>query len=158
DAAFVHRGLSFIRQDGLLGAIINRTQFFKPALREWREVNLEGECSLDTAADLGYGVLDGALVEAAAYTLRPHAPDAFTTAIFFRLLKSDNKPGQLAQMVSDLPNPEGQNTCDTFCIIPSSFRKFPEARIAYWASSSIRKAFVSLPSLGSGLGQPQFGV
>jgi hypothetical protein len=54
---------------GMLGAITSRTGFFLSSFQKWRE-----DIILDTApplvfADLGGGVLDGAMVEVAAYCL-----------------------------------------------------------------------------------------
>ena len=68
-AAFVERGIEFLVPHGLLGAITSRTGFFLSSFQKWRE-----EIILDTApplvfADLGHGVLDGAMVEVAAYAL-----------------------------------------------------------------------------------------
>ncbi|HEY1307292.1 MAG TPA: BREX-1 system adenine-specific DNA-methyltransferase PglX [Vicinamibacterales bacterium] len=158
DAAFVHRGMTLLSPGGLLGAITNRTQFFKPALRQWREEVLAGTGQIDAAADLGFGVLDGALVEAAAYTLHPRESDAFRASIFFRLLKSDQKAVDLLSMVQVVSTQTTGLSPEIFCIDPSSFRDLPESRIAYWASPAIREAFTSLRTLGSGLGDPQFGV
>lgn len=69
-AAFVERGVEMLRAGGMLGAITSRTGFFLSSFQKWRE-----EIVLPTAppvvfADLGYGVLDTAMVETAAYCLR----------------------------------------------------------------------------------------
>jgi hypothetical protein len=68
-AAFVERGIDLLTPKGMLGAITSRTGFFLSSFQKWRE-----EIILDTApplvfADLGQGVLDGAMVEVAAYCL-----------------------------------------------------------------------------------------
>ncbi|MCP4384520.1 MAG: SAM-dependent methyltransferase [Hyphomicrobiales bacterium] len=68
-AAFVERGIELLVPHGMLGAITSRTGFFLSSFQKWRE-----EIILDTApplvfADLGQGVLDGAMVEVAAYVL-----------------------------------------------------------------------------------------
>lgn len=68
-AAFVERGIELLVPHGMLGAITSRTGFFLSSFQKWRE-----EIILDTApplvfADLGQGVLDGAMVEVAAYAL-----------------------------------------------------------------------------------------
>ena len=69
-AAFVERGLELLRPGGLLGAITSRTGFFLTSFRKWREEILLEEARLVALADLGYGVLDTAMVETAAYVLR----------------------------------------------------------------------------------------
>lgn len=68
-AAFVQRGIELLVSRGMLGAITSRTGFFLSSFQKWRE-----DIILDTAppvvfADLGQGVLDGAMVEVAAYAL-----------------------------------------------------------------------------------------
>ena len=69
-AAFVERGLGLLRPGGMLGAITSRTGFFLTSFRKWREEILLDEARLLTLADLGYGVLDTAMVETAAYVLQ----------------------------------------------------------------------------------------
>ena len=68
-AAFVERGLELLRPGGYLGAITSRTGFFLTSFQKWREEILLQEARLITMADLGYGVLDTAMVETAAYVL-----------------------------------------------------------------------------------------
>jgi len=68
-AAFVERGLELLRPGGYLGAITSRTGFFLTSFQKWREEVLLKEAHLVTVADLGYGVLDTAMVETAAYVL-----------------------------------------------------------------------------------------
>ncbi|MCP4549291.1 MAG: SAM-dependent methyltransferase [bacterium] len=68
-AAFVERGLELLRGGGYLGAITSRTGFFLTSFRKWREEILLQEAQLIALADLGYGVLDTAMVETAAYVL-----------------------------------------------------------------------------------------
>jgi hypothetical protein len=72
-AIFVERGLDLMRPKGCLGAITSRTCFFLSSFQTWRE-----DVVLDTApptvlADLGHGVMDDAMVEAAAYVLEKSA-------------------------------------------------------------------------------------
>ena len=69
-AAFVERGLSLLWPGGYLGAITSRTGFFLTSFQRWREEILLQEAELVALADLGYGVLDTAMVETAAYVLR----------------------------------------------------------------------------------------
>ncbi len=76
-AAFVERGLELLRHPdpatgrggGYLGAITSRTGFFLTSFQKWREEILLREARLVALADLGYGVLDTAMVETAAYVL-----------------------------------------------------------------------------------------
>lgn len=69
-AAFVERGLEVLQSGGYLGAITSRTGFFLTTFQKWREEILLQEAQLIVLADLGYGVLDTAAVETAAYVLQ----------------------------------------------------------------------------------------
>ena len=68
-AAFVERGLNLLWPGGMLGAITSRTGFFLSSFQKWREEILLQEARPVVFADLGYGVLDTAMVETAAYCL-----------------------------------------------------------------------------------------
>jgi hypothetical protein len=72
-AAFVERGLQLLLPRGMLGAITSRTGFFLSSFQRWREEILLKEASVAIFADLGDGVLDGAMVETAAYCLEAAA-------------------------------------------------------------------------------------
>lgn len=67
--AFVERGIELLHPRGLLGAITSRTGFFLATFQKWREEILLKQAPPVVFADLGYGVLDSAMVEVAAYCL-----------------------------------------------------------------------------------------
>jgi Eco57I restriction-modification methylase len=68
-AAFVERGIELLSSRGRLGAITSRTGFFLTSFQKWREEILLGSAPPVVFADLGFGVLDSAMVETAAYCL-----------------------------------------------------------------------------------------
>lgn len=68
-AAFVERGIQLLHKRGMLGAITSRTGFFLSSFQKWREEILLKNAPPVVFADLGYGVLDSALVEVSAYCL-----------------------------------------------------------------------------------------
>jgi hypothetical protein len=68
-AAFVERGIELLAPRGRVGAITSRTGFFLSSFQEWREEVLLKKAPPAVVADLGYGVLDSAMVETAAYCL-----------------------------------------------------------------------------------------
>lgn len=68
-AIFVERGLELMRKGGRLGAITSRTCFFLSSFQKWREEIVLGVAQPVVVADLGLGVMDNAMVEAAAYAL-----------------------------------------------------------------------------------------
>ena len=69
-AAFVERGVQLLHPGGTLGAITSRTGFFLSSFQKWREEVILKEATQVVFADLGYGVMDDALVEAARYGLQ----------------------------------------------------------------------------------------
>ena len=73
-AAFVERGGELLHPGGRLGAITSRTCFFLPSYTKWREEVVLKAFEPKLLVDLGHGVMDEAMVEAAAYVfLKPHA-------------------------------------------------------------------------------------
>jgi hypothetical protein len=72
-AIMVERGLQLLRAGGRLGAITSRTCFFLSSFQKWREEVVLGIARPEVMADLGYGVMDDAMVEAAAYVLEKQA-------------------------------------------------------------------------------------
>jgi hypothetical protein len=72
-AIFVERGLEVMRTGGRLGAITSRTCFFLSSFQKWRKEIVLGIAQPEVMADLGHGVMDDAMVEAAAYVLEKQA-------------------------------------------------------------------------------------
>jgi len=72
-AIMVERGLELLRAGGRIGAITSRTCFFLSSFQKWREQVVLGIARPEVMADLGYGVMDDAMVEAAAYVLEKQA-------------------------------------------------------------------------------------
>ena len=68
-AIMVERGLQLLRPGGRIGAITSRTCFFLSSFQKWREELVLGIATPEVMADLGHGVMDDAMVEAAAYCL-----------------------------------------------------------------------------------------
>ncbi|SCX49978.1 Eco57I restriction-modification methylase domain-containing protein [Nitrosospira sp. Nsp1] len=72
-AIMVERGLELLRAGGRIGAITSRTCFFLSSFQKWREDVVLGIARPEVMADLGFGVMDDAAVEAAAYVLEKQA-------------------------------------------------------------------------------------
>jgi hypothetical protein len=68
-AAFVDRGGQILNGRGQLGAITSRTCFFLSSFTKWREQVVLDLLQPRLLVDLGHGVMDAAMVEAAAYVL-----------------------------------------------------------------------------------------
>jgi len=69
----VERGLQLLRGGGRIGAITSRACFYLSDYRKWREEIVLGVSTPEAVADLGLGVMDDAMVEAAAYVLEKQA-------------------------------------------------------------------------------------
>jgi hypothetical protein len=67
--AFVERGLELQPSRGMLGSITARTCFFLKTFQKWRERVILMKSNPRLVVDLGHGVMDDAMVEAAAYVL-----------------------------------------------------------------------------------------
>ena len=90
-AAFVGRGigcasLPVSRRDNVAAGM------FLTTYTDWRP-RLFGN-RLTTLVDLGLGVMEQALVEAAAYVIRHGAPDPSHAATFIRLLRDTDRPAR----------------------------------------------------------------
>jgi hypothetical protein len=72
-AGFVQRGVDLLELKGLLGSITSRTCLFLWSFQRWREEVLFRTARPRVVVDLGHGVMDGAMVEAAAYCLEVKA-------------------------------------------------------------------------------------
>ncbi len=143
-AAFVGRGIELCKADGYLGAITSRAGMFLATFEQWRRQVLLGN-RLITVADLGLGVMDQALVEAAAYVIGPGRPRDTHETTFIRLLKDPDRATALSAAIhanrTRLPDRR------IFFVRSSNFNAIPAAPIAYWMVPSIRRLFADLPSL-----------
>jgi hypothetical protein len=68
-AAFVERGGELLASGSCIGAITSRTCFFLSSFARWRDNVVLGALKPNLLVDLGHGVMDAAMVEAAAYVL-----------------------------------------------------------------------------------------
>jgi hypothetical protein len=69
-AAFIERALAFLRATGgYVGAITSRTFMFLKSFQKLRENVIFAQARMSPVADLGFGVLDTAMVETVAFVL-----------------------------------------------------------------------------------------
>jgi hypothetical protein len=141
-AAFVELGLRRLQPGGLLGAITSRSGFFLTSFHRWREILLS-EVEPTVFADLGFGVLDTAKVEAAAYCIAK-ASQSGPKSTFIRLLSISGKQEALENAVEQLSH--GQADALLYAAKPASFRALPEAQFAYWVSERTIRLFRDLPT------------
>ncbi|MCB1001744.1 MAG: BREX-1 system adenine-specific DNA-methyltransferase PglX [Acidimicrobiales bacterium] len=143
-AAFVGRGVELCKPEGYMGAITSRAGMFIKTFQDWREQVLLGS-RLAVLADLGFGVMEQAMVEAAAYVLSPQRPRRDHAGVFIRLLKDPDRPTALAAAIS--ADRRGESDQRVFRVPSEDFALIPGGPLAYWMGPSIRALFARLPRL-----------
>lgn len=143
-AGFVGRGIELLRDGGYLGAITSRAGLFLTTFEAWRKDVLLRH-RLMVLADLGYGVMEGAMVEAAAYVLGQERRRPGEPAVFLRLLKDTDRPAALLESCREAR--EERPSARVFRVAPEELEDIPGAPLAYWVAPTIRRLFRELPPL-----------
>lgn len=154
-AAFVGRGVELCREGGYVGAITSRAGMFLTTFEAWRREVLLGH-RLVTLADLGYGVMEQALVEAAAYVIEADHSDGDRPATFIRLLKDTDRPAALTGAISDARSGTGNKR--VYRVSSSDLDAVPGSPAAYWMAPSIRRLFTELPPLEGNGAEARVGL
>ena len=169
-AAFVGRGLQLCHPGvGYVGAITSRAGMFLTTFEAWRRDVLLGH-RLVTLADLGYGVMEDALVEAAAYVIgrssrqlepsdgtdRTGSASSTQATTFVRLLKETDRPASLAAAVR--ADRQGDADPRVFHSVPAELHAIPGSPLAYWISPAIRQLFAKHPPVESNAGDVRVGL
>jgi hypothetical protein len=143
-AAFVERGIELLTNCGRLGAITSRTGFFLSSFQKWREEILLERAPPVVFADLGLGVMDAALVEAAAYCLEQSERSKRGRTVFLRVLEElDDKVSALKTAIA---KPTAPGVHKRFYVDTTSFRSIPGSPFAYWVSDSLRDVYRTTPA------------
>jgi hypothetical protein len=137
-AVFTGRGLELCNKSGYLGAITSRVGLFLSTFQSWRTEILLGH-RLTALADLGLGVMEQALVEAAAYVVGARRASGDETATFIRLLRDVDRPSALVVAIS--AERDGRPDHRLFQTKLGDIAAIPGAPVAYWMSNSIRSLF-----------------
>lgn len=156
-AAFVGRGLELCKADGYLGAITSRAGLFLTTFQAWREEVVLGN-DLIVLADLGHKVMHDALVEAAAYVIRPGNSRHRHPSVFIRLTRQapEGRPAALRDACTRLRM--GLPDKRVFMVAPQAFDVISGSPMAYWISDDIRRCFSELPPIGSGAAEIRPGL
>lgn len=134
---FVDRGLNLLRRGGRLGAITSRTCFFLTSFTEWRKKVVLGLSGVEVIADLGQGVMDDAMVEAAAYVLERGATHPTTNVI--RAIADEDRHLALSACVSNHRN--GNPDARIFQAEKKTFDLLPDSPFVYWVNANTIKQF-----------------
>ncbi len=135
--AFVDRGLDVLDTHGIVGAITTRILIANDNLETWRERRLISGNRLRCLADLGYGVLDDAMVEAAIYTVSKQESDG--PSFFVRALDQRNKEDAVLKGVTA----SGAANASTFWRNLEPFTSLPSKVLCYWLP---QKLLASIPA------------
>lgn len=128
-AAFVARA-SELAPSGMVGCISSRSFMLSPRLQPFREeIIIE---RLEVLADLGWGVMDDALVEAAAYTL---SAEAKTDFVALDVRKSS--------VTRDLALSSSLSSGMLMICEKSWFNAIPQSKLLYSAPSEVRDLLAS---------------
>ncbi len=141
-AVFVGRGLELVHNGGTCAAITSRAGLFQKTFERWRKEVVLGN-DLRTLADLGHGVMEDALVEAAAYVVA-RSDDAGVSRVV-RLLREPNRPEALRDAVQN--SRTGEPDPRVFEIQTTDLHSIDGSPVSYWLDSEIRQLFANLPSL-----------
>ena len=126
--AFVDGMLHRLNPRGLLGAITSRTCFYLTSFKEWRKKVVLENSAVRAIADLGQGVMDDAMVEAAAYILENTLPTSSMTV--FRAIADADR--QHALHTSLEAYQAGQLEYRLFITNQHVFDLLPDSPFVYW--------------------------
>lgn len=152
---FVERALQLTRSRGFVGVLSARTGFFMGDSEPWR-TNVVWRNQLTIFADLGLGVLDDALVEAAAYVIQ-HGTGHSDQIIANRHLATRDKESSLVASVQALSKPEDHRR-DVYIISQSIIECIPGGVFGYWAPVKFLERFTETESFQTHIGQVRVGL
>lgn len=121
-ACFISRGSRLGTENGKLGCLATRLLLSLPSYEDWRVREFLSSRSLTLTADLGFGVLDAAVVEAAAYI---QSFNSTKDGFFIDCLQSLEKEVALNKKIND-PN-------EIKCLPLNLFASLPASVIAHFA-------------------------
>jgi hypothetical protein len=151
---FVDRGLALLRNGGRLGAITSRTCFFLSSFKDWRKTVVLDRSGIEVIADLGQGVMDDAMVEAAAYVLVRAKQKSHATVI--RAIADPDR----ALAIEDCVRAYRSDDIDKRLLSADSesFALLTGAPFVYWASSEIIRKFSLEETFESTVGSVRQGL
>ena len=152
--AFVERSLYQLHPGGRLAAITSRTCFFLTSFKDWRRKVVLKKSALHLIADLGQGVMDDAMVEAAAYVLERSAPTSKTAV--FRSIAEDDRQKVIECCIDAYKN--GTPDPRLFIVDQASFNLLPNAPFVYWIDGDIIKHFLSTQKFEPYVGNARQGL
>jgi hypothetical protein len=131
--AFIDCYLSYLLSNGRLGAITSRTCFFLSSFKNWRVNVVLRQSAIAVMADLGQGVMDDAMVEAAAYVLQKSRP--VTAAPFIRAIAEPKVAETIKNCIESVQR--GEIDQRLFFRHQLNFYQLLNAPFVYWVDEKI---------------------
>jgi len=153
-AAFTERMIDLVNERGNIGAITSRTGFYLTSFGLWRQNVMLEKARLNLLADLGQGVMDNAMVEAAAYAFEKSSP--LGSAIFIRALHAENRKDAIDKSISELN--KGGLGKNTYIPLLANFRILSDFPFVYWLSKDSLLKLASWPTLKGAAGDVRQGL
>jgi len=152
--AFVERFLHILNPSGHLGAITSRTCFFLGSFKNWRLNVVLKESAIRAIADLGQGVMDNAMVEAAAYVLEKTTPTSGTT--IFRSIAEVDRQTALEACI----DAHNQARIDErlFLADQAAFHLLPDSPFVYWIDGKTIRQFKTGKNFEPDIGNVRVGL
>ena len=139
--AFVERSLSDFGNAPRVGVLSARTGFFMGNSESWRS-SVVWRHDLEVFADLGLGVLDEALVEAAAYVLTSRSEVGALPVIATRHLDTRHKEDSLVGTIAGIREAKA-DSAKVFSPPMRMIHRLPGGVFAYWAPPQFLQRFVA---------------
>ena len=152
--AFVERFLQRLHPRGQLGAITSRTCFFLSSFRKWRLNVVLKEHAVRAIADLGQGVMDDAMVEAAAYVIERNSPSSLTTV--FRAIADPDRQAALQTCLE--AHGAARPDARLFFADQSTFRQLPDSPFVYWLDRALIEKFGGRTAFMNAVGDVRQGL
>ncbi|WP_205244031.1 BREX-1 system adenine-specific DNA-methyltransferase PglX [Desulfobulbus alkaliphilus] len=152
--AFVERFLNRLYNKGRLGAITSRTCFFLTSFTDWRHNVILKKSAVRVIADLGQGVMDDAMVEAAAYVLENTLPTSNMTV--FRAIADTDR--QRALEVCLAAHQTGKPESRLFLAYQQTFDLLPDSPFVYWIDNETIQQFNTGSSFEPDVGLVRVGL
>lgn len=153
-AAFVERGKELLFTSGFIGCITDRAFIVKETYEDFRNylVSLNNPCLL---TDLGWGVLDEAFVEVAAYVISNRNINIPSLFIDLREDEADQKAILLSSRIEAI---QIGDKSISYLLDLNFFRELPHTSFSYWIPNVLKKLFMSKSSIESKWGACKRGM
>jgi hypothetical protein len=146
-AAFMEQGIELTQLAGYVGALTYRSFMYLPTFSKMREGILCNQAALRIVADLYYGVLDEAAVEAAATVLQISPVSGEDICLFMNFTDGESEAKRIFFEEVLLCLVVGQNPSRAFPVPLSEFAKVPTSPFVYEASQTLRAVFQRYPPI-----------